>query len=168
MISFLIFAYFYAAWFGVIFFAKSDYAWGPLVLPLGLVLLLMWQKLIDRKLFLLGLGVTAFGILFDSLMAHFGLITVHGKTGGPLGFFIPSWLIAIWLLFTYSMIGMRAKLSFPYGVAAALGAISGPLSYKSGAYFEVLHMTSTASLITYSVFWGLTFPAFLFLLRRCS
>lgn len=168
MIDLLLFTYFYVGWFAAIFLAKSDQPWISvsilILLPLGMTALLHFKNLLSLRLAILGVGVSTFGVLFDSLMASTGLISVHGQSG----FFVPLWLVVIWLLFAFSMIGMRKRLRFSYKVAALLGAVSGPLSYKSGAYFEVLHMTSNVSLAVYSVFWFLTFPMFLYLIRRYS
>lgn len=164
MISTFAFLYFYAGWFAAIFLAKTEHAWISLLLPLGMILCFLKLRLLTPKLLALGLATSIFGAVFDSLMSQTKLISVHGQTN----WLIPSWLISIWFLFTFSMIGMRSKLRFPNWLAALLGAASGPLSYKSGAYFEVLFMTSNAALIVYSVFWFLAFPIFLHFLRRFS
>lgn len=159
---FFIAVLFYLGWFGSVLLAKSQESLSSLFFPIFLAGFLIAKKSLTMKETKLALGIAAVGIIFDGLMVFLGQISA---TSDPT-LQIPIWLISIWLLFSLSMIKLGGKLQPPFWIALLLGAIMGPLSYKSGEYFQVLTFNTSFTFLIYAVFWALAFPAVLTLTRR--
>ncbi len=144
---------FYLGWFGAIYFAKWGYPMASLIFPLVLIGFQIRKRFLTKRKVFCALAVFFVGIGFDSVMFYLGFIQSPEAFG-----FSPAWLAAIWLLFAFSMMSLGASFSFPVWSLAALGAIFGPLSYKSGELFEVLIFTSSLTTWIYAVFWMFMFP----------
>ncbi len=71
-------------------------------------------------------GVAAFGLLLEIAALSLGR---HRFAGPGL---IPMWVAALWLLFAATLTSSLAWLSGRPLLAAALGAVAGPLSFKAG------------------------------------
>lgn len=153
---------YYVGWFGSVLLASTEYAAASLLLPLFLIVLLFLRNLLNPRNFKLALLVSFVGILFDSILIHFGFISAHG----PQLFAIPIWLISIWLLFSFSMIKLAPYISLPVWLASLLGFILGPLSYKSGEIFNVLMFTAPLTVFIYAIFWAIMFPSVVFVSKR--
>lgn len=158
----VIFVLFYVGWFGCVLLAQSEVPGLTLIFPLLLVVFLVATGQLRKPGTGLALFLTACGSAFDWGMLQLGWITAKGLAVGLL----PYWLLAIWLLFAFSMVPLGARLKVPLWVASGLGAVMGPLSYKSGELFEVLHFVSPWTTVGYAGFWALFFPLTLFLARR--
>lgn len=153
---------FYAGWFGSVFLARTDFSLVSLIFPFALVGFLFFRKNLNVQGLKLALGISVAGILFDFLLIHFGFISAIAE---PV-LLIPIWLISIWLLFSFSMIKLGPQLKPALWLAVLLGGIMGPLSYKSGEYFQVLSFSSAQTFWIYSIFWALMFPLVLNLSKR--
>ena len=159
---FVIILLFYVGWFGSVFLAKTEYSNAALFFPLILIGYLLFKNHLNGKRFSLAMAICILGILFDSFTVWLGFISAIGITG----FFIPTWLISIWMLFSFSMIKLGTRVSPPVWLAAILGFLIGPLSYKSGEIFKVLAFTTPLTFFIYAIFWALMFPTTLFLSKR--
>lgn len=155
--SVVIAALFYAGWFGSVFLARTRFPWVALVFPLVLVGFLVLKKRLNQKAFAAAGLIALVGVLFDSFLADSRFVSVRGQTG----WLIPVWLMAIWLLFSYSMIKIGVVFHPPVWLASLLGFVLGPLSYKSGEIFEVLHFSTPQTFLIYAVFWAFVFPLIL-------
>lgn len=155
---------FYVGWFGSVFLAKVQLSVVSLIFPLIMVGFLILKKSLTLKETKIALAISIVGFLFDAALIHFGLVSVVVDSVLHL----PIWLISIWLLFSFSMIKLGLKLQPPILVATVLGAVMGPLSYKSGEYFKVLNFTSNLAFPIYAIFWGFAFPIVLNLSKRNS
>lgn len=153
---------FYFGWFGSVLVAKTAYSSVALLFPIFLVIFLYLKKNLNKKNITFAFAVSLLGILFDSILIHFGLIVAAGTTV----LMIPIWLVSIWLLFSFSIIKLGVNLKLPIGLAAVLGMVIGPLSYKSGEIFQVLTFSNSKTFLIYSLFWGLLFPLILNLSKR--
>lgn len=153
---------FYIGWFGCIFIGRTEWAFLSLLFPAGLVGYLRLTKNLEIKDILWALAITGVGVLFDFVLIQTGLISIVGDSF----LLIPVWLFSIWLLFSFSMVKMAPRFKIPLWFAAGLGLVMGPLSYKSGEYFQVLTFTSPSTLLVYGIFWAFIFPAILFADRR--
>lgn len=160
----LIGAYYYLGWFASVLLARSAFSWAALLAPLLLIGFLVFKRILRRRELAVGLAAAGGGIVFDSWMANRGLIAVQGQQSS----LIPVWLISIWLLFSFSMLIMGRAIRIPTVVASLLGAIAGPLSYKSGEFFEVLTLNSPSAIWLYAGFWSIAFPSILFLAKRVA
>ena len=71
--------------------------------------------------------VLAIGLLADS--AWIGLGWLHYNAAWPSAQLAPGWIIGIWLAFALTLNHSLAFLKGRYPLAAAMGAIGGPLAY---------------------------------------
>lgn len=153
---------FYVGWFGSVFLAKTEFSLASLFFPAILIGFLAFKKSLSRTDMLCALGISVFGILFDFLLIQFGFVTAQGK----YVLLLPVWLVSIWLLFSFSMVKLALRFRPPLWLAAVLGFIMGPLSYKSGELFQVLTLSTSISLLIYAIFWAVMFPIILTLPKR--
>jgi len=109
--------------------------------------------------------VVATGTLWDSALVRLHLL------GYPSGFliagFAPYWIIALWALFggqfntTYNWLKSRPA------VAALLGAIAGPVSFRAGASLgAVQFIRPIPAALTLAVGWAVILPLLVFVSRR--
>lgn len=154
---------FHAGWLGCIGLATTRVAWISLSLPIAFWALLKFKFGLRREALIAASVVALVGVLFDSLMLAFGFIETPG--GSFLGL-IPVWLISIWMLFSLTLIQTGPGLSVSPWILAALGAVFGPLSYRSGEIFKVLFFGSSYTFAIYALFWALAFPGVVRLSKR--
>lgn len=153
---------FYLGWFGSVFLAKTSFSIASLIFPVFIIAFLYFRKILTKKNIIFALAISLVGILFDFLLIRLGFITAYGDSL----LLFPIWLISIWLSFSFSMLKISANFRAPLPIAALLGMIMGPLSYKSGEAFQVLSFLSPITFLIYAAFWGITFPLILFLSKR--
>jgi hypothetical protein len=103
---------------------------GVLVLPLHLGLSRSRRR--EAAVLLVCAGI---GIAHDLLWQRFGLLRFEGDAIGPL----PVWLAVLWLLFSTTLGHSLAWLQSRPLLAAALGAVFGPLSYCAGLRLGAAH-----------------------------
>jgi len=111
------------------------------------------------------LAVAAFGLVLELLAASAGQYRYLGSVS-----LLPLWVAALWLLFAATLNSSFAWLSGRPLLAAALGALAGPLSFKAGVGLgagEYLTSPLHASLAL-AVLWGLALPGAFFVSRRFS
>ena len=99
--------------------------------------------------------VTVIGYLVDMSLQAAGLVSFHGNT--LLG---PVWLLVLWLGFANVIWHLLYRIPF-WWLQAALGAVSGPLSYYSGAVLGAAEPLSTAGIVAFAIWWAIGFPAFI-------
>lgn len=157
-------ALFYVGWFGSVFLANSKYDTLSLSFPILLVGFLYFKNYLNLNNILLAFSISALGILFDSMAIKMNWIKVPEADF----FIIPIWLVAIWLLFSFSMVRLGLILNPPMWLATILGFVMGPLSYKSGQILGVLFLAIPYGFIIYGIFWALMFPAVLRAAKRLS
>ena len=122
-----LFCLFQAAWLACVLGAAHDRA-GLGFLAVVAAVLVTWC-LSDRPGLEIVLTVLAvlLGLAWDTVMLRAGW--VRYASPGPLSLWAPAWILALWALFATLL---RGPLSWLHGrplLAAALGAIGGPLSY---------------------------------------
>ncbi len=151
------FVYFQVLWFGNILL-------GNVFVPVSIVILLLHLKQslnYENDLIIMsvcGLG----GFLLDSALIHFGVMEFnHGQISS---FFIPPWLIMIWLGFA-----MTLNHSMHYFQQKPLwafigGGIAGPLSYLAGARLGAIEVP-LGYMTTFIVFACIWAPLFYLLTR---
>lgn len=155
----------YAGWFGCVYFGKMSWGLASLIFPLfSWILLYRFFKPSAGMIFRL-LSLCSVGLIFDSIAVHFNLIQM--STPAEIGW-LPLWLISMWLLFVCSLPLLQSLLQKKYFVAAILGAVFGPLSYKAGTQFDVLTMTSSTTFIIYAAFWAIYMPVGILIFRRTT
>ena len=121
------FALVQGAWFACVLSAAGGQpAWGiaAATAVVALHLLLSDQRRVDVTLLLLALGI---GLAWDTLLLRLQIVVYAAPL--PLAGWAPGWILALWALFA---VLVRQPLAWLHGrplLAAALGAVSGPLSY---------------------------------------
>lgn len=155
---------FYIGWFGSVFLAQTPFSDFSVLFPILLIGFLYFRNGLTKRSIIGASIISVVGILFDFTLIRFGFIAVAGFAS----FLIPTWLLSIWLLFSFSMMKLAKFFSLPIWMASALGLVMGPLSYKSGEYFQVLTFSSSATLLIYAAFWAVIFPLTLHLAKRST
>lgn len=156
--------WFYLGWFGCIYFAKWGLENFSLLFPLFPFTYFLKAKLFSNKELIFFLGAAIVGILFDSSAYFAKLIQFENHQSG----FIPVWLISMWFLFVSVLALSHAFFQSRLWLAAALGAVFGPLSYLSGEAFQVFSFTSQLSILIYAIFWAVYFPAMHYIYRKIA
>lgn len=95
------------------------------------------------------------GYLVDMTLQAAGLVQFAGNT-----FLGPLWLLVLWLGFANVIWHLLYKIPY-WWLQATLGAISGPLSYYSGAVLGAAEPLSAAGIIAFAIWWAVGFPAFI-------
>ncbi len=167
----IFFFYYYLGWFACIKMAQSGYELLTLLIPIPLFL---WSFFFGEsiKAIFFSLLLSLVGMTFDSLASYREWIHFENTNSSQL---LPLWLMTLWLLFAGTLPALGRFFKGKYFWAAALAAIFGPLTYKSGENFKLINFSQTTSLgflqisdvvILYSVFWAIYFPVSLLILNK--
>lgn len=158
-------ALFQAAWFLIVLSAASGMTW---IAPIVTVALLAWHvhhaQQPRRELWLIGIAA-AFGAAFESAIAALDVIApASGTFGAGL---VAYWLVCLWAAFATTLnVSLRWLRPRPL-LAAAIGAIGGPLAYAGGAELGALRLdASHFSLGALALGWALATPLLLLAAKR--
>ena len=113
----------------------------------------------DFKLLLVCL---ALGIVIDSSLQYFSVISFYGWALGPLS---PFWLWMVWVMFALTL---NSSLSFLQNkhlfLSAVAGLIFGPLSYLAGTKLGAAALESAVlPIATLAIVWMITLPLLVFI-----
>ncbi|MEZ0603574.1 DUF2878 domain-containing protein [Paraburkholderia sp. IW21] len=105
------------------------------------------------------------GMMWESLLVYSGLLSY------PSGTFVeglaPYWLSALWALFAIQFNTVFAWLRARTLLAALLGAIAGPMSFRAGAALGAVRFNKpVAAWIVLALGWAVLLPALLRLAQR--
>jgi len=159
------FAAFQAGWFACVLGAARGMPWlGPLVVLVVVALHLRLSRRPLRELQLV-LMAAALGLVIDSLLLSTGWLAY--PSGLWLPGFAPYWIVAMWALFATTLNVSLGWLHGRTALAAALGAVGGPLSYLAGEKLGGIALVNpTAALLALGVAWGLAMPGLMRLASR--
>ncbi len=147
------FVWFQAGWWATAFLVASGYPfWAAALLAAMAGVHLLIHR--DRAGELTRLANVAFaGYSMDSLFAYQGLLQVTP----PFAIGLPHfWLLGLWLLFATTVNHSLAWMFARPWLAAALGAVFGPLTYwLAGEGFGVVRFTSVDGPFYYAAGWAL-------------
>lgn len=121
-------------WFACVLGAALGYAWfGPIIVVLSLLLLIMWQ--FHRKqiqgLFLFLIAFSLLGTIVDSSLLHLRIIEFNSNPFAPK--LSPPWMIALWSSFALSFYAVFPQWHRQYFLMAILSLCFLPLAYLAGA-----------------------------------
>lgn len=107
----------------------------------------------------------ASGIVFDTLLINFGLLAYASPV--PFSWAAPYWIPAMWANFGLTLNSSLGWLQGRPVLAAALGAVGGPLAYVAGVRIGAATLTAPAPMVygAIAVIWGVATPALLRLAR---
>lgn len=151
------FAVFEAAWFACILaVAHGQPAWGSA----ALVAAVAWHAAISARpateLALAGV-LCAIGLVAESIMVALGHVAY--PCGQPVAWLAPYWLVALWGEFAIALnVTLRWLKRRPL-LAAALGAVFGPLSFLGGVRLGAARfIDEPAALACLAAMWALLMP----------
>lgn len=150
---------FQATWLVTVFAATEGRLWpGALVLACSVTA----QSVGRLRVRLPGLGVLAstagIGFCCDSALWGLGWLsfTEHAQIGWP----VPAWMSVLWVNFATTLDESLAWAGERPLLAAALGAVGGPLSYLSGEYAGTLTVgPREGAVLALVVLWALAIPS---------
>lgn len=117
-------------WLACALGAARGYPWvGLLVVAGHLVIHLLWTQNRRREIVFL-LLVALLGTAVDSAQKAGGLLNY--ASDAPWPWLAPLWITAMWVLFATALTTSLRWLQGRVWLAAALGAVFGPLSYVAG------------------------------------
>ncbi|NTS77755.1 DUF2878 domain-containing protein [Catenovulum sp. SM1970] len=107
------------------------------------------------------LAIGLIGCFVDGSLIALGLLPLPEQSLGF--FFIPNWLLFIWLAFATTLIRVLKPLDNHLKIAALLGAIFGPVSYSMGINLSNPDLANTNIHFTVSLAftWAILFPLLL-------
>ena len=150
---------FKVSWWACVFGATSEFIYlGPVLMMLFLIthFYLNSPNPAEIKLVI----IFAFlGTLIDTMMALSGMVTYSGLYGSDI-IIAPLWITAMWCGFSATVNHSLSWLHNRYVASAALGVISGPLSYLAGVKFGAIEFDAAPiiALIIISIYYGITIP----------
>ncbi len=158
-------ALFQAAWLAIVLSAAYGQPWSaPIVTGAVLAWHLYHAHRPRRELALIGIAIVV-GAGFETLMAS--LQVLEPASGILVPGFAAYWLVCLWAVFATTLnVSLRWLQPRPV-LAAALGALGGPLAYVGGAKLGALHLESSYPSIGALAFgWALATPLLLATARR--
>jgi Protein of unknown function (DUF2878) len=126
------------AWFACVIGAANDVAWIGTALSLTIVFAYLIATTDVRAEIELIAVALILGLLIDSALASSGQIGF--AAGGASDRWAPHWMLALWAAFATTLNrSLRWVIGRPI-VAAAFGALGGPLAYFAGTRLGALQM----------------------------
>lgn len=125
------------------------------LVPMGFMVLYRASR--PALIFISGVALLGYGI--DLGLQAAGFIRFNHNTA--LG---PVWLLVLWIGFADVIWHLLYRIP-KWWFQAALGAVSGPLSYVTGAALGAADPMTTQGIIAFAVWWAVGFPAFVALRR---
>ena len=105
------------------------------------------------------------GTLWESAVVRLHLLSY--PSGNVLDGFPPYWIVALWALFAGQFNTTYSWLKGRPAVAALLGAVAGPLSFRAGAALGAVHFEQPLpAFMTLAVGWAVILPLLLVASRR--
>jgi hypothetical protein len=156
---------FQLGWFAIVLSAAHGLPWAGSAAALAIVAWHLRCAARPGAELVLMLAAAAVGALWDSLLAALGL--VEFPNGTIVAGTAPYWMVALWMLFATTLNQSLAWLKRGLPLAAALGAIGGPLAYLGGARLGALvFVEQSAALAALAVGWAVLTPLLVALARR--
>jgi Protein of unknown function (DUF2878) len=157
-------AQFQIGWFACVLGAAHDRA----LLGSGVALLLTAIHLAhsaQRKSELSLIALAALiGIGADTLLAWRGQVSF--SSAAPFAGVAPHWMAALWMMFATTLHHSLAWLKERLALAAALGALAGPLAYYAGERLGAIEATQPYAYVGIAVEWALALPFLLWAANR--
>ena len=157
------FVLFQIGWFACILGAAHQQitlALGISALCIAIYLWLRSNALIEYKL----LGkVFLYGLVVDTALLQ--LAWIRFESPYPSGVISPAWMWALWVLFATTLKESMSWMQGKNTLAAALGAIAGPLCYEAGVRLGAAQWASPETqvfgLAYLAIVWATAMPVFL-------
>lgn len=156
---------FQLGWFACVLGAANGFAWAGSSLGIAIVAWQLQRAPRARTELVLVLVAAAIGALWDSALAAIGWIRY--PSGELIEGLAPHWIVMLWMLFATTLNSSLAWLKRSMLLAAAFGALGGPLAYLAGAKLGALELAEqSAALIALAVGWAVITPLLLQVAHR--
>lgn len=157
-------AAFQVGWFSCVLGAAHQLPWVGLVMVALIVVAHLWLSSSPAREILLILACGLLGLVVDSGFVMARLVTY------PSGVFAqglaPYWLVGMWMLLATTLNVSLRWLHGRYFVAAALGLISGPLSYIGGERLGgIIFLQRELAVVGLAIAWAMLLPALIGMAR---
>lgn len=151
------FVVFQGAWFAAVLGAAHGLpGWGSaaIVAAMAWHLAVSARPLAEAKLLA---AVCAIGVAVETIVALQGHVAY--PSGQPVAWLAPYWMVALWGLFGIALnVTLRWLKGRPV-LAAAIGAVAGPLSFVSGVRLGGARFVDVGpALVTLACTWGVLMP----------
>lgn len=159
------FVVFQTAWFAAILGAAQQW---PLWGTAAIVVAIVWHLAVSARpadeAKLTG-AVCLIGLVVESAIVLQGHVVY--PSGQPVAQLAPYWMVALWGLLAIALNVTLRWLKGRYWLAAALGAVAGPLSFVAGVKLGGAQFVAiTPALVTMACAWSLAMPALMWLSMR--
>lgn len=156
---------FQAGWFATVLGAANGLPWiGPAAALAAVALHLRFAARpgVELRLVLTALGL---GLVADSLLLATGWIAY--PNGQWLPGAAPYWIGSLWVLFACTLNVSMRWLRGRYVLAAAFGAVGGPLSYLAGSRLGAMTFAEPVPALTaLAIGWAVMMPVLVWLASR--
>jgi len=153
-------------WFAAVIGAGHGWNW-PGVLATLLFAAWRWvvsaQRGVELRLVVVALLL---GVILEGVWVRAGLVSYAAPWPLPAA---PAWLMALWVAFALTIVPLFGYLHARPWLAAAFGAIGGPLAYLGAArgwHAVLLPVPAWHTLLALAVGWGFALPLLTALARR--
>jgi hypothetical protein len=158
---------FQLGWFACVLGAASGYAREGAIAAALLVALHIARAARPKREAMLAAAAAVLGFLFESALVQAGW--VRFEAGVLVEGAAPYWMVALWALFATTLNESMRMLQTRPWIAAAFGAVGGPLAYYAGARMGALDLVQPAAMLAaLAVGWALATPLLLSLARRLN
>ncbi len=153
-------------WFVTVICAGRGWAWPG---ALATSLFALWRLSVSphRRVELRLIGISlALGLLADALLVWTHVVGYAAPWPSPES---PLWLTALWAAFALTIVPLFGYLHTRPGLAAAVGAIGGPLAYLAAArgwQAVQFHPPQGRALFAIAIEWGVALPCLCALAHR--
>lgn len=154
-------------WLSSVVGAAGQMPWlGPAVLLAVLAVHLRQAERPDLEIGLV-LACGVIGVWFDSFLAATGWVSYPSGQFDPN--LAPYWIVTMWMLFATTLNRSMSWLKGRLVLAAAMGAIAGPMSYYAGNRLGgIVFESPLAATVALSIGWALIMPVVVVLADRLN
>ncbi len=156
---------FQAGWVACVLSAANGLPWAGALAALAAIALhlqLASNAAAEIRLIVVAL---ALGLVFDSALLATGWVSY--PSGVLSAYVAPYWILAMWALFATTINACLSWIKRSLLLAAALGAICGPLSYLAGARLGGIALIEPLpALFALALIWAVAMPTLVVAARR--
>jgi Protein of unknown function (DUF2878) len=154
-----------AGWFACVISAARGVPWWGVALALVLVTIHVVRVARPLQELKLILSVLVIGGIWESALVYFGLLSY--PSGTVVRGLAPIWILALWALFAAQFNTTYTWLKPRLALAALLGAIAGPLSFRAGAQLGALRFAKPwPATVALAIGWSVLLLLVIVLSRR--
>ncbi|MBM4188677.1 MAG: DUF2878 domain-containing protein [Gemmatimonadetes bacterium] len=162
------FSVYQLTWFALVISAGAGRAWLGVAVGVAAVSAHLWVEESGRDLRLVVTSLAIGFVVETSLLA--GEVLRYQPTPSATPWLPPVWILTLWAAFAITLRHSLRWLQRHLGVAAAAGAIFGPVAFRAGEAFGavVFPPDRGTSYLALSVAWGTALPILMAMARRAE